>query len=144
MTGVGFLALFLTTSVHSNMHTKDIGFNCLEQTQPYCMRITPKVEALGFPGGTSGKKPSCQYRRTWAWRVGGLIPGLGRSPGVGNGNLLQYSCLENSINRGAWQATVLGSQRVRHYWSNLACLNSKLLPQKKLVQLFRLKDLNLH
>ena len=36
------------------------------------------------------------------------IPGLGRSPGEGNGNPLQYSCLENSMDRGAWQATVLG------------------------------------
>ena len=43
-----------------------------------------------------------------------LIPGLGRSPGEGNGNSLQFSCLENSMDRGAWQATVLGSQRVRH------------------------------
>ena len=38
----------------------------------------------------------------------GLIPGLGRSPGVGNANPLQYSCLENPMNRGAWQATVHG------------------------------------
>ena len=37
-----------------------------------------------------------------------LIPGLGRSPGGGNGNLLQYSCLENSMDRGAWQAIVYG------------------------------------
>ena len=37
----------------------------------------------------------------------GLIPGLGRSPGEGNGNPLQYSCLENSVERGAWQATIL-------------------------------------
>ena len=36
----------------------------------------------------------------------GLTPGLGRSPGGGNGNLLQYSCLENPMDRGAWQATV--------------------------------------
>ena len=36
----------------------------------------------------------------------GLIPELGRSPGGGNGNPLQYSCLENSIDRGAWRATV--------------------------------------
>ena len=36
----------------------------------------------------------------------GSIPGLGRSPGVGNGNPLQYSCLENSMDRGAWWATV--------------------------------------
>ena len=37
-----------------------------------------------------------------------LIPRLGRSPGKGNGNPLQYSCLENSMDRGAWQATVHG------------------------------------
>ena len=44
----------------------------------------------------------------------GLIPGLGRSPGEGNGNPLQYSCLRNPMDRGAWQATSMGSQRVRH------------------------------
>ena len=38
----------------------------------------------------------------------GSIPGLGRSPGEGNGNSLQYSCLENLMDRGAWQATVHG------------------------------------
>ena len=38
----------------------------------------------------------------------GLIPGLGRSPGEGHGNLLQYSCLENAMDRGAWRATVNG------------------------------------
>ena len=38
----------------------------------------------------------------------GLVPGMERSSGVGNGNPLQYSCLENSIDRGAWQATVHG------------------------------------
>ena len=44
----------------------------------------------------------------------GLIPGLGRSPGGGNGNLLQYSYPGNSMDRGAWWATVHGSQRVGH------------------------------
>ena len=43
----------------------------------------------------------------------GLIPGLGRSPGVENGNQLQYSCLENFIDRGAWQATVHGVTKGR-------------------------------
>ena len=38
----------------------------------------------------------------------GLVPGLGRSPGEGNGNPLQYSCLENPMERGAWWATVYG------------------------------------
>ena len=44
----------------------------------------------------------------------GLIPGSGRSPGEGNGNPLQYCCLENPRARGAWQATVHGVARVEH------------------------------
>ena len=44
----------------------------------------------------------------------GLIPGSGRSPGVGSGNPLQYSCQENPKCRGTWQATVHGLQRVGH------------------------------
>ena len=44
----------------------------------------------------------------------GLIPGLERSPGEGNGNPLQYSCLENPMKRGVWQATVHGIARVEH------------------------------
>ena len=47
-------------------------------------------------------------------RDAGSIPGLGITPGVGNGNPLQYSCLENSMDRGAWQTTVQG---VEHDWS---------------------------
>ena len=43
----------------------------------------------------------------------GSIPGIGRSPGEGNGNPLQHSCLENPMDRGAWQAMVLGIARVR-------------------------------
>ena len=46
----------------------------------------------------------------------GWIPGSRRSPGVRNGNLLQYSCLENLMDRGAWRATVHGSRKVRHDW----------------------------
>ena len=44
----------------------------------------------------------------------GSVPGSGRSPGGGQGNPLQYSCWENPMDRGAWQATVHGSKRVRH------------------------------
>ena len=53
----------------------------------------------------SGKETTCQAGDT---RDAGSIPESGRSPGVGNGNPYQYSCLENSIDRGAWQATVHG------------------------------------
>ena len=57
---------------------------------------------LGFPGGSEGKAS--------AYNVGdpGLIPVLGRSLEEGNGNPFQYSCLENSMVRGAWRATVHG------------------------------------
>ena len=47
----------------------------------------------------------------------GSIPGLERAPGVGNGNLLQYSCLENPVHRGAWQATVHGAAKS---WTRLS------------------------
>ena len=47
----------------------------------------------------------------------GSVPGLGRSPWGGHGNPLQYSCLENIMDRGAWCATVHGVPRVRHDWS---------------------------
>ena len=47
----------------------------------------------------------------------GLIPGSGRSPGVGNGNLLQYSCLENPMDRGTWRATVHGGTK---NWTQLS------------------------
>ena len=53
----------------------------------------------GFPGGSVGKESACNAGDL------GLIPGLGRSPGEGNGNPLQYSCLENPMDRGAWRAT---------------------------------------
>ena len=56
-------------------------------------------------GGASGKKPTCQCRR---YKSLGLIPRSGRSPGGGHGNPLQYSCLENPMDRGAWGATVRG------------------------------------
>ena len=49
-------------------------------------------------------------------RDAGLIPGSGRSPGVGNGNPLQYSCLDNCQDRGAWRATVRGLTD-RHDWT---------------------------
>ena len=64
-----------------------------------CMHICP---FMGFPGGSGGKESACNARDPSS------IPGSGRSPGEGNGNPLQYSCLENSLDRGAWQTTVHG------------------------------------
>ena len=63
-----------------------------------------------FPSGSDSKESACNAGDL------GLIPGSRRYPGKGNGNPLQHSCLENSMDRGAWQATVQGSQRVGHDW----------------------------
>ena len=58
------------------------------------------IWAWGFPGGSDGKEPACHAGDP------GSIFGCGRSPGGGHGNPLQYSRLENSMDRGAWRATV--------------------------------------
>ena len=65
-----------------------------------------------FPGGSDSKEYACS--------VGDLssIPGLGRFPGEGNGNPLQYSGLENSMDRGAWQAIVHGVTKSQTQLSN--------------------------
>ena len=64
--------------------------------------------AWDFPRGSVVKNPSANAGNA---RDVCFIPGLGRSPEGGNGNPLQYSCLENSMNRGAWQATVPWSHK---------------------------------
>ena len=66
---------------------------------------------MGFPGGTVVKNPPANAGDT---RDTGSAPGSGRSPGAGNVNQLQYSCWENSTDRGAWRAVVYGVQRVRN------------------------------
>ena len=60
---------------------------------------------MGFPGGSDGKESVCNEADM------DLIPELGRSLGEGNGNPLQYSCLENSMGRGAWRAAVPWGRR---------------------------------
>ena len=66
---------------------------------------------MGFPGGSDGKESACNAGDPSS------IPGSERSSGEGNGYPLQYSCLENSMDRGGWQATVHGVARVRHDWA---------------------------
>ena len=65
---------------------------------------------MGFPGGSNGKISACNARDSGS-------PGLRRSPREGNGNPLQYSCLGNPIDRGAWRATVHG---VAENWTQLS------------------------
>ena len=75
------------------------------------------MTCLGFPGGASCKESACQCRRhekrefnTW----------VGKIPGEGNGNPLQYSCLEIPWTEDLGKLQNIGSQTVRHCWSNLA------------------------
>ena len=76
---------------------------------------------VDFPGGLVVKNPPANAGDA------GSIPGLGRSPGEGNGNPLQYSCLKNPMDRGAWQTAVHGLQRVgynlvtKQHFLNILC-----------------------
>ena len=74
------------------------------------------MRALGLLSSSADKETACNAEDP------GLIPGFRRSPGEGNGNPLQFSCLENPMDRGAWWTTLRGVVRVGH---NLA---TKLLP----------------
>ena len=66
------------------------------------------LTVLFFPGSSISKEFACNAGDR------GSIPWLGKSPGEGYGNPLQYSCLENPMDRGAWQAPVCGFARVKH------------------------------
>ena len=70
-----------------------------------------QVAFKGSPGGSDGEESACNAGDP------GLVPGLGRSPGVGIGNLLQPYCLENFMDGGAWRATVRG---VTKSWTRLS------------------------
>ena len=93
-------------------------FNCSIINLQYCISFTCTAKWLGytyiciygFPGGSVGKESACNAGDL------GSIPGSGRSPGEGNGNPLQYSCLQNSMDRGAWWITVHG---VTKSWTQL-------------------------
>ena len=73
----------------------------------------------GFPGGSDGKASACNEGDP------GSIPGLGRSPGEGNGNPLQYSCLENPMDRGPWEATVHGVTKSQTQLSDFTFLEKE-------------------
>ena len=65
---------------------------------PWRKEWLPTSVFMGFPGGSDSKESACNMGDL------GLIPGLGRFPGEGNGYPFQYSCPENSMDRGTWQA----------------------------------------
>ena len=80
---------------------------CILQSQFYCVLF----EKRGLPHSPDGKAPACNAGDL------GSISALGRSPGEGNDDPLQYPCLENSMDRGAWRATVHG---VANSWTWLS------------------------
>ena len=85
----------------------------------------------GLPRWCSGEEPACQCRRR---RDVGLIIGLGRSPGAGNGNPLQYSCLGNPMDRGAWQAAVHGVTKGQIQRSNYHSLTYIVAKKPSILQ----------
>ena len=88
------------------------GFNCWVRKFPLKRDRLPIPVFLGFPGGSDGKESACNAGDL------GSIPGLERSPGEGNNYPLQYSGLENSMDRGAWQATIHGVTKSWTWLSN--------------------------
>ena len=125
------LKLQLHNSSKSMFHLAPVGtylFNCpfpfnyklsWKWWKGLCNQIQSRVRdflkssmaCVSFPGGSDSRESACT--------AGDLdtIPGLGRSPGEGNGNLLQYSCLENSMDREAWWVTIHG---VTKSWTQLS------------------------
>ena len=87
---------------------------------------------MGFPGGLEGRASACNEGDP------GSIPGLGRSLGEGNGNPLQYSCLENPMDRAAWWATVHGVAKSQTRLSSH--FTSYMINEKYKKKKFNLKD----
>ena len=80
----------------------EVGWAILSSNFHHLLETNLSTRIKMFLRWLSGKESTCSAGDS------GSIPGLGRSPGGGYGNPLQYSCLENSMDRGIWQATVLG------------------------------------
>ena len=83
------------------------------------------IHSLGLPWWLSGKESTYQCRSLGRY---GSIPELGRSPGRGNGNALQYSCLGNPMAREAWTATVHGAAQSGTGLSDYACRHTRFQP----------------
>ena len=97
------MSRFQSLHIPSLLKDKLHGHQLASTTKNECRGLSDmlSLQYMGFPGGSSSKESACN-----AGDAGdmGLIPGLGRSPGGGRDNSLQYSCLENPSDRGVWWA----------------------------------------
>ena len=108
-----FLEDMISTPYHRVLHNlfllprRNFGWMCTKMTADIsvsliCYYLVPTMCHIGFPHSQVGKESACSAGDP------GSIPRSGRSPGEGNGDPFQYSCPENSTDRGAWWATVHG------------------------------------
>ena len=96
-----YFYVFSSFLVMYNRRVFSVSYSALKVSDLILIRVR------SFPRGSDGKESACSAGDL------GSIPGLGRSPREGNGNRLQYSCQENSVDRGAWRATVYGVAKSR-------------------------------
>ena len=114
------------TTIKNSMAGTELGLLCANQFY--------HLPTMG-PGASDGKVSACNVGDL------GSIPGLGRSPGEGNGNPLQYFCLENPMDGGAWRAAVHGISKSQTRLSDFTSLHftmgpqrtPQMLPQKEMV-----------
>ena len=108
---------WLSAHVHAHTDTHTHSWRLTLPTWAHYFKIT-LIFAMDVPDGSAGKETACNAGDV------GSIPGSGRSPGEGNGNPLQYCCLRNPMDRGAWRATLQG---VPKSWMWLRCSSSVFL-----------------
>ena len=99
---------------------KPLHYSCLENPMNSMKKLGSHLPYKRPPRWLTGKEFTCQ---SWRWRSHGLIPGSGRSPRRGNGNTVQYPCLENPMDRRAWHAMVHGVAKSWTWLSNWMCVH---------------------
>ena len=110
----------LTRAREAVVHIKGSAWRCSDPPllcAPLVGKMVHLIPSKGFPGGSVVKNLPANSKNT---EDTGSNPGLERPPGGGNSNPLQYSCLENPVDRGVWQATVCGVTKRRTQLSDWA------------------------
>ena len=115
------LALGVAKRIPLVLISQEAGWQRILESAPlFPSCLTLGISPQGFPDGSVGKESACNAGDS------GSILGSRRSPGEGNGNPLQYSCLKNSMDRGAWQAAVHGVTKLHDCATNFHFFTSPL------------------